>query len=169
MTHQLNDAIRFGFLIQDVSRLRRVMIDRLLKPLSITRSQWWLLTFLSRRDGMTQTALAADLDLTKVAVGGLLNRMEVAGLIERRIDENDARRRRVYLTRIGNRLIQQIRDKLEPFESEALGQSTIEELAITLETLRHMKKKLLVMIGDEGSAKANADHDDVGMDEEWVV
>lgn len=162
MATELNDAIRFGFLIQDVSRLRRVVSDRLLRPLSVTRSQWWLLTFLSRRDGMTQTALAADLDLTKVAVGGLLNRMEAAGLIERRIDETDARRRRVYLTRTGNRLIQQIRDKLEPFESEALGQSTQEELAVTIETLRNMKRKLLGMIGDSGAAERQADD----MDEE---
>ena len=78
MTRDLNTSLRFGFLIHDVSRLRRVVVDRALKPLGITRSQWWVLAFLSRRDGMTQTALAADLDLTKVAIGGLLDRMEEA-------------------------------------------------------------------------------------------
>ena len=66
-TRDLNTGLRFGFLIHDVSRLRRVAVDRALKPLGITRAQWWVLAFLSRRDGMTQTALAADLDLTKVA------------------------------------------------------------------------------------------------------
>ena len=65
-TRDLNTGLRFGFLIHDVSRLRRVAVDRALKPLGITRAQWWVLAFLSRRDGMTQTALAADLDLTKV-------------------------------------------------------------------------------------------------------
>src|SRR6516165_12163213 len=99
MPRDLNDAIRFGFLVHDVSRLRRVALDRELKPLGVTRSQWWVLTFLSRRDGMTQTALALDLDLTKVAIGGLLDRMEGAGFIERRADRNDGRARRVYLTR----------------------------------------------------------------------
>src|SRR3546814_1927172 len=72
VTKDLNTGLRFGFLIHDVSRLRRVVVDRALKPLGITRSQWWVLAFLSRRDGMTQTALASDLDLTKVAIGGLL-------------------------------------------------------------------------------------------------
>ena len=38
-------------------------MDRALKPLGITRSQWWVLAFLSRHDGMTQTSLANDLDL----------------------------------------------------------------------------------------------------------
>src|SRR3546814_12675126 len=74
VTKDLNTGLRFGFLIHDVSRLRRVVVDRALKPLGITRSQWWVLAFLSRRDGMTQTALAADLDLTKVALGGLPDR-----------------------------------------------------------------------------------------------
>jgi DNA-binding MarR family transcriptional regulator len=91
VVRDLNTSLRFGFLIHDVSRLRRVVVDRALKPLGITRSQWWVLAFLSRRDGMTQTALAADLDLTKVAIGGLLDRMEAAGFVERRADQSDGR------------------------------------------------------------------------------
>src|ERR1700747_2417675 len=91
MPKDLNAGLRFGFLIHDVSRLRRIVVDRSLKPLGITRSQWWVLAFLSRRDGMTQTALATDLDLTKVAIGGLLDRMEDAGFVERRADRNDGR------------------------------------------------------------------------------
>src|SRR3546814_8952779 len=71
VTKDINTGLRFGFLIHDVSRLRRVVVDRALKPLGITRSPWWVLAYLSRRDGMTQTALASDLDLTKVAIGGL--------------------------------------------------------------------------------------------------
>ncbi|RYD91977.1 MAG: MarR family transcriptional regulator, partial [Sphingomonadales bacterium] len=75
MTTQTDDLLRLGFLIHDVSRLRRTVTDRALRPLGITRSQWWVLAYLSRRDGMTQSALAADLDLTKVGVGGLVSRM----------------------------------------------------------------------------------------------
>ena len=56
MVKDLDREIRFGFLVHDVSRLRRIVVDRALKPLGITRSQWWVLSFLSRRDGMTQTA-----------------------------------------------------------------------------------------------------------------
>ena len=111
MTRDLNTSLRFGFLIHDVSRLRRIVVDRALKPLGITRSQWWVLAFLSRRDGMTQTALAADLDLTKVAIGGLLDRMEAAGFVERRADHSDGRARRVYLTRAGAKMVATIREQ----------------------------------------------------------
>src|ERR1700727_928007 len=101
LTRDLNTNLRFGFLIHDVSRLRRIVVDRALKPVGITRSQWWVLAFLSRRDGMTQSALAADLDVTKVGMGGLIERMEGSGYVERRADPRDARIRRVYLTATG--------------------------------------------------------------------
>jgi len=154
MARDLNDAIRFGFLVHDVSRLRRVVIDRALKPLGITRSQWWVLAFLSRRDGMTQTALASDLDLTKVAIGGLLQRMEAAGIVVRRADESDARIRRVFLTRTGTKLVGKIRDQVEGVEDEILGPATDDELFTTVTTLRRMKETLLRMIGDDAEAAA---------------
>jgi DNA-binding MarR family transcriptional regulator len=154
---ELDDAIRFGFLVHDVSRLRRVALDRVLKPIGLTRSQWWVLTFLSRRDGMTQTALACDLDLTKVAVGGLLDRMEAAGLVQRRPDQQDARIRRVFLTRAGHRLVGQIRTQIEVFEREAVGVSSDEDLAVTIRALRRMKEVLLSRIGDD-SEHGGRDH-----------
>ena len=143
-----DDAIRFGFLLHDVSRLRRVALDRELKPLGITRSQWWVLAFLSRRDGMMQSALAADLDLTKVAIGGLLDRMENAGLVLRKCDESDARVRRVFLSRAGNRLVRDIRNKVEAIEVEMLGPNATNEIRQTVECLHRMKIMLLQKISE---------------------
>jgi len=149
VVRDLNTSLRFGFLIHDVSRLRRVVVDRSLKPMGITRSQWWVLAFLSRRDGMTQTALAADLDLTKVAIGGLLDRMEAAGFVERRADQNDARARRVYLTRAGARMIATIRESVETVELEILSRIPEEALSQAAATLKLLKDTLLEMTGAE--------------------
>jgi DNA-binding MarR family transcriptional regulator len=149
MARDLNSSLRFGFLIHDVSRLRRVVVDRSLKPLGITRSQWWVLAFLSRRDGMTQTALAADLDLTKVAIGGLLDRMEGAGFIERRADRNDGRARRVFLTRAGAKMVNTIRESVETIELEILSRVPEEALNQAADTLRTLKDTLLEMLGGE--------------------
>lgn len=150
----LDNAIRFGFLVHDVSRLRRVVVDRELRPLGVTRSQWWVLAFLSRRDGMTQTALAADLDLTKVAIGGLLDRMEVAGLVQRRFDESDARIRRVYLTRAGTRVVRDIRKLVNQIELEILGPNSEEEIQVTVQTLHRMKMLLLQKIAEPEEEQA---------------
>ena len=145
----LNANLRFGFLIHDVSRLRRVVVDRALKPLGVTRSQWWVLAFLSRRDGMTQTALAADLDLTKVAIGGLIDRMEAAGVVERRADQRDGRIRRVYLTPAGTRLIATIRGNVEQIEQAILADVSERDLAAAAGTLLSIKRTLLSMVEGE--------------------
>jgi DNA-binding MarR family transcriptional regulator len=162
MARDLNSSLRFGFLIHDVSRLRRVVVDRSLKPLGITRSQWWVLAFLSRRDGMTQTALATDLDLTKVAIGGLLDRMEDAGFVERRADRNDGRARRVYLTRTGAKMVNTIREKVESTELEILSRVPEEQLNQAADTLRTLKDTLLEMLGGEAEEAEGAELDLMG-------
>jgi DNA-binding MarR family transcriptional regulator len=157
----LNANLRFGFLIHDVSRLRRVVVDRSLKPLGITRSQWWVLAFLSRRDGMTQTALAADLDLTKVAIGGLLDRMEVAGFVERRTDQRDGRIRRVYLTGAGTKTVATIRGSVEEIELAILSDVDEPALQQAAQTLIAIKRTLLAMAGGEADERDEMDFDDV--------
>jgi DNA-binding MarR family transcriptional regulator len=155
----LNSSLRFGFLIHDVSRLRRIVVDRALKPLGITRSQWWVLAFLSRRDGMTQTALASDLDLTKVAIGGLLDRMEAGGFVERRADPNDGRARRVYLTKAGAKLVTTIRENVEAVELGILSKIPEKDLDQAAETLLALKNTLLEMVdadeADDDRAEIN--------------
>jgi DNA-binding MarR family transcriptional regulator len=146
MEKDLNSSLRFGFLIHDVSRLRRIVVDRALKPLGITRSQWWVLAFLSRHDGMTQTSLANDLDLTKVAIGGLLDRMEASGNVERRSDPSDGRARRVYLTDSGKRLVTTIRENVEAVEVGILAKIPEADLDHAAETLVALKATLLEMV-----------------------
>ncbi|GGY89943.1 hypothetical protein GCM10011614_00560 [Novosphingobium colocasiae] len=141
--------LRFGFLIHDVSRMRRIVVDRALKPLGITRSQWWVLAFLSRRDGMTQTALAADLDLTKVAIGGLVDRMEAAGFVERRADERDARARRIFLTRAGQKLVTTIRESVDAVETDIMTVVSEEELDAAGIVLLKVKTRLIELIGSD--------------------
>ena len=98
---------------------------------------------------MTQTALAADLDLTKVAIGGLIDRMESAGFVERRADERDARARRVYLTRAGQRLVATIRENVDAVETEIMTAISEEELDEAGKVLVKIKAQLLAMVGNE--------------------
>lgn len=91
---------RFGYLIHDVSRLRRIVLDDIMRPYGITRSQWETLSALSRsgNSGMTQADLARLLEVGKVTVGGLLERLEATGQIGRRADDSDGRARQVFIT-----------------------------------------------------------------------
>lgn len=149
MLKDFNDILRLSFLIHDVSRVRRIVADRVLKPLGVTRSQWWLLAYLSRHDGMTQTALARDLDLSKVAIGELVSRLEDTGHIERRSDSTDGRTRRVYLTKQGISLIWDIRTRIEDSERDAIMGIEEQDLETTFKTLRAIKKRSLLAIKND--------------------
>lgn len=96
---------RLGFLMHDVSRLRRTVFDGLVRPVGVTRSQWWVLAHLARHDGMIQSDLANVLDLGKAALGGLIDRLEATELVHRGPDESDRRVKRVYLSPKGSQLI----------------------------------------------------------------
>lgn len=88
----------FGFLIHDVARLMRVAFDRRGRELGLTRSQWWVLTALYAKEGVTQSELASFMELEKATLGRLLDRLEEKQWIERRPDRIDRRIKRVYLT-----------------------------------------------------------------------
>src|SRR5258706_5256592 len=119
-THSIDWELRLGFLIHDVSRLRRSAFDRCLKPLNVTRSQWWVLAYLSRQDGMTQSQLAEELDMGKVAIGGLIDRLEKSGLLRREADASDRRGHRRVLEAQSEQAIARLRHVNQPNDEERI-------------------------------------------------
>ncbi len=144
--HSIDWELRLGFLIHDVSRLRRSAFDRCLKPLNVTRSQWWVLAYLSREDGMTQSQLAEELDLGKVAVGGLIDRLEKSGLVRREADATDRRVNRVFLEPKSKQLIAKMRKVSHRMNAQILEGLVDEKLEGTALTLDQMKRNLLTYL-----------------------
>ena len=138
-------AIRLGFYIHDTSRLRRIIYNAALKPAGVTRSQAWVLAYLSRKDGMAQSDLAGQLDLGKVALGGLVDRLEAASLVERRADAKDRRVKRIFLTLAGRKVVNKMRSISEPTNAEILAGISPEDVRATARTLRLIKENLLKM------------------------
>jgi DNA-binding MarR family transcriptional regulator len=147
--HSTDWELRLGFLIHDVSRLRRSAFDRCLKPLNVTRSQWWVLAYLSREDGMTQSQLAEELDLGKVAVGGLIDRLEKGGLVRREADAADRRVNRVFLEPKSKQLITRMRKVSHRMNEQILDGVPDDKLEKTATTLDAMKRNLLNYLQNE--------------------
>jgi MarR family transcriptional regulator, transcriptional regulator for hemolysin len=135
--------LRLGYLIHDVSRLRRVAFDRELAPLGITRSQWWVLAFISRNDGLPQTQLANELEVGKVALGSLVDRLQASGFVERVADKHDRRVKRVFLTEKARELLQKITPVSAGFNERILEGISGEALEMTAQTLFTMKANLV--------------------------
>lgn len=143
--HEENWDQRLGFLMHDVSRLRRTAFDQYMKPLNITRSQWWVLAYLSRHDGMIQSDLANVLDLGKAALGSLLDRLAAAGLVRRGADESDRRAKRVYLSAAGATLIKEMSLRSHDMSEQILKGLSIEERHTLAEMLGRVKLNLLAI------------------------
>lgn len=141
------NQFRLGFLIHDVSRLRRTVIDKALKPLGITRSQWWVLSNLARNNNheMMQTELAGVLDVGKVALGGLLDRLEATGYIKRKADPTDRRAKRIVMTPKGEKILEKMTVRGARINRETLKGVTPEEVRMAEDVMHRMKKRLIEM------------------------
>jgi DNA-binding MarR family transcriptional regulator len=87
-----------GFLIGDAARLMRRAFDERVRTKGITRPQWRVLGLLNRFGGSTQVALAEMMDVEPITLGRMIDRLQDAGLVERRADPADRRAWRIHLT-----------------------------------------------------------------------
>ncbi len=153
-TDKLSQDFRIGFLVHDVSRMRRTLFDGAMRPLGITRSQWWVLSQLSRhtREGMLQTELARDLDVGKVTVGGLIDRLEAAGYVTRQPDASDRRAKRILITPLGREVLRDMVAVGQGLNRIILDGLSAEEIEVTERALSVMKENIRRSITDRGEA-----------------
>lgn len=136
---------RLGFLIHDVSRLRRMVVDEMMRPIGGTRSQWWVLAYLKHHDGLSQTDLASVLELGKAGLGGLIDRLETSKFITRKADKNDRRINRIYLTAKGKRITEVMyekNNKLSEFMLNGLSKAERNALTRNLSLIKENLHKL---------------------------
>ena len=132
----------FGFIVHDVARLMRQTYDRRMKTLGLTRSQWWVLTHLYRKDGVTQSELAQTLELDKPSLGRLLDRMEASGWVTREDDLQDRRAKRVFLTQEVGPAMKAMREASADLREEALIGISKSEQEKFIDTLLQLKSNL---------------------------
>ena len=97
-----------GFLVHDVARLMRLLFERNVRSIGLTRAQWFVLAHVVRTDGQTQTRLAEETDMEKAPLGKLIDRLEDGGWVERRPDRDDRRVKLVFKTAKVQPLMQQM-------------------------------------------------------------
>jgi len=87
-----------AFALHDAARLLRTYSDLRARELSTTRAQWAALSRLQRCEGAKQSELAEALDIAPITLARLIDKLDAAGMVERRADPNDRRAHRLYLT-----------------------------------------------------------------------
>ena len=141
------DDVRLGFLIHDVSRMRRTAYDQLMKPMGVTRAQWWVLAHLSRHDGMVQTELADALEVGKASLGSLVERLAAAGFVERRAVPGDRRAKRVCLAKPGHLLLERMAEAERSLNEQILGALSAADRGAMIRALSAVKQALSRQLG----------------------
>ncbi len=95
----MNESLEHNLfsLLNDLARLIRVEADKRARVHGMTRAGWGLMTRLARNPGITQKELADLLEVEPISVARMVDRLETAGLLERRADAGDRRIWRLHL------------------------------------------------------------------------
>ncbi len=143
-----------GFLLHDVARLMRKRFEQNARGLGLTRSQCQVLAHLARNEGIQQSGLADILEIEPITLTRLLDRLEEAGLVERRAHPTDRRIRQLHLTSKAHPLIAEIFTIGAATRGEALEGVAEEDRDRLFSVLSSMKANLLTKATAPASEKS---------------
>ncbi len=136
------------------SRLLRNYIDHRAKTRGTTRAQWIVLFRLRDQEGLTQVDLADVLELQPISLVRLLDRLVEHGLLERRPDPKDRRANRLFLTKAGRQLVDDLDGLRDAIASDVLRDVSTEHIQTSLVTLRAVKDRIKALGEGTGSIVA---------------
>lgn len=133
---------RVGTVLAQVARLMRRAFDERAREVGVTRPQWQVLGVLLRHAGIKQGGLAEILEVEPITAGRMIDRMQDAGLVERRADPCDRRAWRLYLTDRGREIIERLQPLATETSDETLKGISEADKAHLLRTLETMLENL---------------------------
>ncbi|KAF0221917.1 MAG: MarR family transcriptional [Geobacteraceae bacterium] len=120
-----------GFLLAKAYQRACAIFKEEFEGHDLTPQQFGLLAFLWREDGLSQAELSARSQIDRTTMGGIVDRLEKEGLVERRPHTEDRRAYQVFLTARGksledelcavaNRVLRKVTSPLTEEEHETL-------------------------------------------------
>jgi len=125
-----------------VHKAHRARAEAALNRLGLHTGQEMLLLRLWIEEGIPQSQLAVSMGVEPPTATKMLQRMEHAGLIERRPDPEDARVSRVYLTERGRALEQPVLEVWKQLEAQTVAGLSPTELALLRRLLMQVAANL---------------------------
>jgi MarR family transcriptional regulator, transcriptional regulator for hemolysin len=149
--------ISLGWLLHDVARLFRLRFEQRARAegLGITRAQAAVLGHLLLNEGINQASLAQILEIEPITLVRLLDRLEAAGLVERRADPNDRRARTLHLKPAAMALIEHSRTIGKEVMEDALAGVPGARRAAYREIMMSMKSNLLAVTAGDSRSVSN--------------
>jgi len=145
-----------AFLATDVGRLFRKRFNVSARQLGVTGAQWRMLAAIRRTPGINQGAIAGWLEVEAITAGRMIDRLEKAGLVQRRDDPNDRRTWRLFLTEQADRHMSHLSDFADGVFAEALAGFSDAEHATLLSLLDRVRANLSANIPEDSAPELEA-------------
>lgn len=126
------------FLLRKTHRQLARALETTLQKKGLTSTHWYFLRAIWFQEGMTQAELSAQVGIMTPGTVTALNSLQRKNYIERRVDENDRRKTRIYSTSTGKAL----RRELLPLAQQVLSKSLAGISAGELQTFRKVLHRL---------------------------
>jgi MarR family transcriptional regulator for hemolysin len=137
-----------GLLLIDTGRLLRKRFEQNVRGTGLTRAQWQLLKEIYVQEGLNQGALAELLEVEPITVGRLVDRLEQAGLIERRPHPTDRRAWSLYLLPAAHPLLETLKHIAGETRAELLQGMSDTEIDEAMRLFAKMKDNLIAIMSD---------------------
>lgn len=133
----------FAFEVAETARLIRREANRRAADIGATKAQWRALARLHRAGGgLRQIELAELLDAEPITLCRMIDRMEEAGLVERRRDAADRRAWRIHLTALAAPVLARLEEMGERFNQDILDGIAEADRATALRVLDRIRGNL---------------------------
>lgn len=133
----------YAFEIVETARLIRREANKRAAVLGATKAQWRVLAYLKRKgDGARQIDLAEALDVEPITLCRMIDRLEEAGLAERRRDEADRRAWRIHLTPAAAPMLVKLEEMGIAFNADMLAGISRADRETVLRVLGQMRGNL---------------------------
>ena len=150
------DAERVWFRFLRLETRIRLEIGGRLKGIGLSVPQCDVLTTLTEQEGLSQQELAQRLYVTKGNISGLIDRLEAAGLVERRSIRGDRRSHAIFLTETGRRSALEGIALQREFVQETIGRLPGDNLALFEQMLLDMRDLVRAKAAQDGAAATSA-------------
>lgn len=102
----------------------------------LTSVQFAALDTVAKQPGIDQASLAATICFDRATIGGVIDRLERKGLVQRMVCTQDRRARRLHLTPEGEQLLLACRPVVSALQADILAPLSLDEREVFL-TLAH--------------------------------
>jgi MarR family transcriptional regulator for hemolysin len=155
-----------GPLMLEITRAWLKEFDLRLKPLGLSQARWRALyeIWINKGEPLSQNELAGRLNVEDPTMARLLDRLEEAGLVRRREDRADRRRRLISLTSVAEEMLQPVSKITRELREAYLANISPERLEACLAVLRELRGNQMGL-KQQGSGRGRAGRNAEGQEE----